>query len=865
METSGRRIIVLGTVLQVLLFCLSYVSITAEDIYHPVDLLSINCGISTNFSSLDGRNWIGDGSTKLKFLSETHNSVAAPARLPSTLEQGLYSHARLSNCQFTYSFPVTPGTPKFLRLFFYSTDYQNFPRSKAHFSVQAGPYTLLLDFNASLNADNDTDQTNILLREYCINLQYAQILNLTFIPTTNHSYAFINAIEIVSMPPYLYYNNTNFRESVGSTVTYPVENNTALETMYRLNAGGPQILPSEDTGMLRVWDDDENYITTQWQQSSEFVDKNKTKLDFELTPNYAAPDKVYRTVRSMGLNDSFNMGFNLTWKFPVDSGFYYLLRLYFCELMSPANKAGDMRFMIFVQDQLATDRADVLLWTKKKGVPVVKQYVVFIPTNTKKTNLLLKIQPHPRSMIHDSQVNAIEVFKLSTTSLAGQNPDPPALPPVNTFQTPNKKKSGSNKTLVAVAGTVSGVVLLSFVVAFFLVRRKKKNVSDHKEGTSRGCGSGSGNSMLPTNLCRHFPITEIKAATNNFDELFVVGVGGFGDVYKGYINIDECSTCVAIKRLKSGSKQGLNEFVNEIQMLSQLRHLHLVSLIGYCYDNNEMILVYDFMDRGTLHEHLYGTNNPSLSWKQRLQICIGAARGLHHLHTGAKHMIIHRDVKSTNILLDEKWVAKVSDFGLSRIGPTSSSITHVSTQVKGSLGYLDPEYYKRQRLTEKSDVYSFGVVLLEVLSGRQPLLRMVEKQQVSLVDWAKHLYQKGSFNEIVDPKLKDQVTSHCLHKFGELALSCLLEDGTQRPSMNDVVRMLEFVLQLHDNVVDGVMVNGWDYEDRDDMFISTFSSVQDSYYSNNSGLNTTSNDSHKSSNDSYKSDSDRLMIPENVF
>jgi len=444
-----------------------------------------------------------------------------------------------------------------------------------------------------------------------------------------------------------------------------------------------------------------------------------------------------------------------------------------------------------------------------------------------------------------------QVISLDLTQTLIQRPEVP-------LPSSNKKSKGSTRTLIAVvAGVVSSVVMLSLTVAFFLVKRKKNVAIDKGSNKKGGTSRGGGSSSLPTNLCRKFSIAEIRAATNNFDELFVVGLGGFGNVYKGYI--DDGSTCVAIKRLKPGSQQGLNEFLNEIEMLSQLRHLHLVSLIGYCYENNEMILVYDFMDQGTLREHLYGTDNPSLSWKQRLQICIGAARGLQYLHTGAKHMIIHRDVKSTNILLDEKWVAKVSDFGLSRIGPIGSSMTHVSTQVKGSVGYLDPEYYKRQRLTEKSDVYSFGVVLLEVLSGRQPLLRMVEKQQVSLVDWAKHLYQKGSLGAIVDAKLKGQIATQCLNRFGEVALSCLHEDGTQRPSMNDVVGVLEFVLQLQDSAVNGVVplvVSGGDYEDSEDMFSSTHSSIQLSDYSNSTGLNTTSYGSKES---------DRLIVPENVF
>ncbi|XP_047162703.1 receptor-like protein kinase FERONIA [Vigna umbellata] len=848
MDTSCTRT-ALRTIFFLLLWCcLSFISM-ADVIYRPTDLFSISCGSSTNFSTPDTRNWTSDN----HFLSPTNLSVAAPSLTPSTI-QGPYTHARLSHSPFTYSFPLTPG-PKFIRLFFYSTSYQNFPRSLASFSVQAGPYTLLQHFNASLNADVDDDPSHpdILFKEYCINLQDGDQLNITFLPSTTDSYAFINGIEIVSMPPYLYYtdpdDSTEQPQFVGTMTPdfYFVENKFALETMYRLKAGEHTISSSEDTGMLRTWDADSKYLDTQSEESIEF--KSTTKLSFtKKIPNYTAPDQVFRSVRNMGRDASFNMRNNITWQLTVDSGFTYLLRLYFCELNPRVHEAGFLRFFIFIHDQLATDWADVFMWTKQWGVPVVKEYVVIISENPKKVNLSLKMHPHPKSIIQDAQINAIEIFKISNYrgSLAGPNQDPPLQTAVVSRQGSNNKNGASKKTLAAVTGTVFGVLFLSFIVAFFFVKRKKNiSVESKKEGNSRRDGS----SPLPTNLCRHFSISEIIAATNNFDELFVVGVGGFGNVYKGYI---DDSTPVAIKRLKPGSQQGLNEFMNEIEMLSQLRHLHLVSLIGYCYESNEMILVYDFMDRGALRDHLYDTDNPLLSWKQRLQICIGAARGLHYLHTGAKQMIIHRDVKSTNILLDEKWVAKVSDFGLSRVGPIGSSMTHVSTQVKGSVGYLDPEYYKRQRLTEKSDVYSYGVVLLEVLCGRQPLLRTVEKQQVSLVDWAKHRYEKGSLSEIVDPALKGQIAPLCLRKFSEVAMSCLLEDGTQRPSMNDVVGVLEFVLQLqlqdsaHGDVV---WESGGDYEGSttEDMFSSS--------HSNSSVLNTTSYGNKES---------DRL-IADNVF
>ena len=309
-------------------------------------------------------------------------------------------------------------------------------------------------------------------------------------------------------------------------------------------------------------------------------------------------------------------------------------------------------------------------------------------------------------------------------------------------------------------------------------------------------------SDLPEGLCRRFSLGEIKKATNDFADDLVIGLGCSGKVYKGFI--DDRGICVAIKRFSIRSGQSVREFMNEVVLLCQIRHPNLNALIGYCIDEGQRCLVYEFMVNGNLHQHICGTDHDSLPWKQRLAICIGVARGLHYLHTGLKHTIIHRDVKTMNILLDEKFEAKLGDFGLSKMGPPSLSkaLIRIESLVAGTLGYLDPEYARVGELTDKSDVYSFGVVLFELLCGRKAIdgnFTNLEEERVDLIGWASKCKQEGTMNEIIDPYLKGKIAPECFKIYVGIASSCVRREGKDRPAMGEVEVGLEHALQLQES------------------------------------------------------------------
>ncbi|ESQ47124.1 hypothetical protein EUTSA_v10027636mg [Eutrema salsugineum] len=784
--------------------------------YTPTDVFLFNCGATSDTVDNTGRNWTAENR---KILSSNPVNASFPSESSfqdSGVPQVPYTTARIFRSEFTYSFPVSPGD-KFLRLYIYPTSYKpGFDAVNSLFSVTVNGFTLMENFSADLTVRASKPVSNFLIKEFIVPVHH-NTLNLTFTPSPN-SLAFVNGIEILSIPD-RFYSKGGFDDvitNVGSTVDFHIDNKTAFETVYRLNVAGQDV---SDTDMFRRWLSDDEFILSE--NSGLKPDVPDAEITYtEETPVYVAPEDVYKTFRSMGniKNPKLNLNFNLTWPLNVDAGFNYLVRLHFCETLPEVDETGERVFSIFLGNQMAKLEMDVIQLSGGSRVPMYLDFNLYVGSeNGQSRNLQLDLRPYnetsPRYL--DAILNGLEILKLSDPegNLAGPNPDPPPRFTPNSATREREKDKGKSHVLVIILAVVgSAIVLAMFVVVFIIMKRKKKKKKKKEEfsvnNTSKTTSSwtplphhtGSTGSSLPSDLCRRFSIVEIKAATNDFEEKLVVGVGGFGTVYKG--RIDGGATLVAVKRLEISSNQGAKEFETEIEMLSMLRHIHLVSLIGYCDDENEMVLVYEYMPHGTLKDHLYKRNkvfDPPLTWKRRLEICIGAARGLQYLHTGAKHMIIHRDIKTTNILLDENYVAKVSDFGLSKVGPTSASQTHVSTVVRGTFGYLDPEYCRRQVLTEKSDVYSFGVVLLEVMCCRPVKLQNVPPEEADLIRWVKSNYKKGTVDEIIDEDLTADITPISLEKFCGIAVRCVEGRGTERPSMNDVVWGLEFALQLHES------------------------------------------------------------------
>ncbi|KAL5097602.1 hypothetical protein RYX36_001929 [Vicia faba] len=359
---------------------------------------------------------------------------------------------------------------------------------------------------------------------------------------------------------------------------------------------------------------------------------------------------------------------------------------------------------------------------------------------------------------------------------------------------PVKSSKSSNIGIIAgaaIGGCVLVVLFLLAVVYGFRQKNKAKREAK-KSSLFEQWGPDESNSSIPQlKGARRFSFEEIQNCTKKFSQINYIGSGGYGKVYRGTLLNGQL---IAVKRAQKESIQGGLEFKTEIELLSRVHHKNLVSLIGFCFEQGEQILVYEYVVNGTLTDALSGKSGIRLDWIRRLKIALGVARGLDYLHEHANPPIIHRDVKSTNILLDERLNAKVSDFGLSKpLGDGAKG--YITTQVKGTMGYLDPEYYMTQQLTEKSDVYSFGVLMLELITAKRPIERgkYIVKVVKNAIDKTKEL---NGLTEILDPVIDFKASLNSFEKFIDLTMKCVEESSSNRPSMNYALKEIENMLLL---------------------------------------------------------------------
>ncbi|KAJ0978445.1 hypothetical protein J5N97_013919 [Dioscorea zingiberensis] len=651
--------------------------------FTPTDNYLIDCGSPSN-TVVGRRTFMADTSiswtltTKTDSMANTSSSSVSSFSTPS-----LYQTARIFTDPSSYSFSIKQQGRHFIRLYFFPFSSPNFKLTTANFTVSTQDSVLLQSYPAG-------SASTPLFREYLLNITRSTLI-LSFVPLSNNSLAFINAIEVVSVPDNLIGDTARIVNPIGN---YEGLSDEPLQTVYRINMGGPLVNPDNDT-LWRTWQPDQSFL----------LDKNLAQfVSFSGKINYLdgnsteeiAPDVVYSTATELAssMNRTSDARFNVTWQFDVDPGSSYFVRMHFCDIVSKA--LFELYFDVYISSYMAVSDLDLSTTTVNVlAAACYMDFVVDMADGSRKLNI--SIGPSSlENVLPDGILNGLEIMKINSTGTA-------------TVVSPPGSKANVGVIVGAVLGALAGVAIAVCIICTMLRRRRRMGRKQNTKawlpfsinGTvSQSMGSRFSNGTTATlgNVIGYqFSFAVLQEATNNFDEGWVIGVGGFGKVYKGVLR-DE--TKVAVKRGNPKSQQGLNEFRTEIELLSRLRHRHLVSLIG--------------------------------------------------------------------------------------------------TAVKGSFGYLDPEYFRRQQLTEKSDVYSFGVVLLEVLCARPVIDPTLPREMVNLAEWAIKFQRRGELDRIVDPRITGTIKPDSLRKFGETVEKCLADCGVDRPAMGDVLWNLEYVLQLQE-------------------------------------------------------------------
>ncbi|KAK6925052.1 Malectin-like domain, partial [Dillenia turbinata] len=564
--------------------------------YVPQDNLLLSCGSSQPVKLDDGRTFESDSQSS-RFLSTEEDvqivgsistNLSSSSSLPSALP--LYQSARIFTDKSTYTFYINDPGRHWLRLYFYPLPHPTYNLTDMTFTVTTDFVVLLHDFSLK-------DNTTFVFKEYLLNLKTGKF-SLHFTPKKN-SFAFINAIEVVSAPDALIPTNASALSPVGN---FDDLSNSALEISYRLNVGGPLVTPANDT-LSRTWQPDSQFMAFPQGAQNVSVEPEIIKYPDNNVSTLIAPRWIYASADEMVDSNVTDPNFNLTWEMSVDPNFSYFIRLHFCDMVSKS--LNDLYFNVYINGLMGISALD--LSTINNGVLAVAYFKDFVLDASLATNGSIMVQVGPSSngisSFPNAILNGLEVLKLNNS-----------VGSLNGTSTVDKRPQGWEEE----NRSSSWLLPLHSGHAYKLSSKS----SLRRSSLFGSCKSKSSYSSFMSSALgfgRFFTFKELEEATKNWDEKAVIGMGGFGKVYIGVL---EDGTKLAIKRGNPSSQQGINEFHTEIQMLSKLRHRHLVSLIGYCDDGNEMILVYEYMANGPLRDHLYGSNLSPLTWKRRLEICI---------------------------------------------------------------------------------------------------------------------------------------------------------------------------------------------------------------------------------------------------
>ncbi|CAL5358242.1 unnamed protein product [Camellia sinensis] len=397
---------------------------------------------------------------------------------------------------------------------------------------------------------------------------------------------------------------------------------------------------------------------------------------------------------------------------------------------------------------------------------------------------------YEKHIIKSWSFNSSLQFNVTTSPSPSPNPSPgPSLIPSPNATSSPRKNGGNNKNALVVGLIVGSAALAGGLALFGLIKWKKSKApeEDGEIGPDMAMNDEFDTGIGP----KKFSYAELFRATNNFMDEQKLGEGGFGAVYKGFLR--ELNSYVAVKRISKGSKQGIKEYASEVNIISRLRHRNLVQLLGWCHDKNELLLVYEFMENGSLDNHLFKKISV-LTWAIRHKIAQGLASALLYLHEGWEQCVVHRDVKSSNIMLDSNFNVKLGDFGLARFVDHGKDVQ--TTNVAGTRGYMAPEYLFTGKASKESDVYSFGIVALEIACGRKPFDWKGPESQTMLVEWVWDLYATNRLLEAVDPKIYADFVQEEMECLMIVGLWCAHPDHNLRPSIRQAIHVLNFEAPL---------------------------------------------------------------------